>query len=622
MAEKPIPKVRDRNGRNRKPKNNSGEMAERTPKRRQRKNNQKNNNQRSQRKKRPVIRGEASKRIPPLPKNTMRVIVLGGAEEVGRNMTLIEYNNDIILIDCGLHFPEEDMPGIDYVIPNVNYLKGKEDKVRALIVTHGHYDHIGGIPHIIPKLKFPPVLGTKLTIAIIKKRQNDFEQQYGKITTKVIDPDQAIRLGELRVEFFRVNHNIPDCVGVVVHSPDGTVMHTGDMKFDYNPVIDPPADLQRIAEIGANGVDLLISDSTNVSLPGQQISETSVQKDLDEIFRKAEGRIVCATFSSLLSRVQQILWLANTYNRKVVVQGFSMKSNVEIAQQLKYMDVPKGILISPHEANRLPDNKVVIMGTGAQGEDNAMLMKMVNKEHRFFQVQRGDSIIFSSSVVPGNERSVVRLRDALLRAGAKVFHYAFMDIHAGGHMKAEDLKLLYNLVNPKYIAPAMGEHYMLRSAEDIARQMGWDEECVFVSANGQIIEMKKQRAKLTPHKVPTSHVFVDGLGVGDVSHVVLRDRQQLADEGMVVVIATVDSKTGAPIGEPDILSRGFVYMKNSHELIDQAKREVMKILKSDKNKKSGPNETYLRNRIRDDLGQFLFMKTERRPMIMPVVIDV
>lgn len=547
---------------------------------------------------------------------------MGGAEEVGRNMTLVEYNDDIVLIDCGLQFPEEDMPGVDYVIPNISYLKGKEKNVRAVIITHGHMDHIGGIPHIVPKLHFPPVLGTKLTCAIIQKRQADYEQQYGKVTLKVVNPDQPVKLGELTAEFFRVNHNIPDCIGIVLHSPAGTIMHTGDMKFDYTPVIDPPADMQRIADLGRKGVDILISDSTNVSLPGQQISEMSVQKDLDEIFRNAHGRIIAATFSSLLSRIQQIFWLAKKYDRKVVVQGFSMKSTVEIAKQLKYMDFDNRLLISPQQADKLPPEKVVIMGTGAQGEDNAMLMRMVNLEHRFFRVERGDTVIFSSSVVPGNERTVTRLRDGLLRAGAEVFHYQLMDIHAGGHMKAEDVKLLYNLVRPKYIVPAMGEHHMLRSAEKVARSMGWNDDNVFIVANGQLIEMRNHEAKLLPAKVLTDHVFVDGLGVGDVSHVVLRDRKQLADEGMVVVIATVDSKTGAPVGEPDIISRGFVYMQSSKELIEQAKKEVLKVLKSDHNPKAGPNETYLRNRIRDELGQFLFTKTERRPMIMPVVIDV
>ncbi len=561
-------------------------------------------------------------KIPPLKKDTMRVIVLGGAEEVGRNMTLVEYNNDIVLIDCGLHFPEEDMPGIDYVIPNISYLKGKEDHVRAVIITHGHYDHIGAIPHLIPKLHFPPVLGTKLTCAIIQKRQQDFEHQYGKVTTKVINPDQAVRLGELRAEFFRVNHNIPDCVGVVVRSPEGSVMHTGDMKIDFTPVIDPPADLGRIAEIGREGVTLLISDSTNVALPGQQASESSVQKDLQEIFRNAKGRIIAATFSSLLSRVQQILWLAKEFDRKVVLQGFSMKSNVEIAHALHYLDLDPKIIVSPEVARKLPANRLVIMGTGAQGEDNAMLMRMVTGEHRFFGIERGDSVIFSSSVIPGNERTVTKLRDGLLKAGAKVFHYAMMDIHAGGHMRAEDVKLLYNLVHPKYIAPAMGEHYMLRAAEDVAKMLGWDSEHVFVTANGQIIEIKNHEAVLTPNRVPTDHVFVDGLGVGDVSHVVLRDRKQLADEGMVIVIATVDEKTGKPIGEPDIISRGFVYIKNSQGLIDETIKEVMKILNEDKNPNMAVNESYLRNRLRDHIGQFLFNKTQRRPMIMPVVIEV
>lgn len=547
-------------------------------------------------------------------------MVLGGAEEVGRNCTLIEYENDIILIDAGLQFPEEDMPGVDYVIPNISYLRGKERNVRGILISHGHYDHIGAIPHIAPKLGNPPIFGTKLTLAIIKKRQEDFKAS-GPLNLRVIDPDAHVQLGKFRVEFFRVNHNIPDCVGFVVKTPEGTIVHTGDMKFDYTPVIDPPADFQRIAAAGREGVALLLSDSTNAQNAGHQLSERQIGKDLREVIRNAKGRVIVGTFSSLLSRIQQVIWFAEEAGRKVVIDGFSMKTNVEISRVLGYLNVNPKTLITPQEANKLPPEKVIIMCTGAQGEDRAVLMRIATREHRFFQLEKGDTVIFSSSVVPGNERTVARLRDSLIREGAKVFHYKMMDIHAGGHACQEDLKLLFNLLRPTTIIPIMGEIGMTNAAIDVAKEIGWTDETALMTLNGQVIELAKGSVRLTNHKVPTDYVFVDGLGVGDVSDIVLRDRRQMADEGMVVIIASVEGKTGQLIGEPDIISRGFVYMKSSKRLIEETQEKVKTIL-TDKSPKIAANESYLRNKIRDDIGQFLFTKTERRPMILPVIFEV
>lgn len=550
----------------------------------------------------------------------VQIIVLGGAEEVGRNCTLIEYDNDIILIDAGLQFPEEDMPGVDYVIPNISYLHGKEHNVRGILISHGHYDHIGAIPHIAPRLGNPPIFGTKLTLAIIKKRQEDFKSS-GALNLRVIDPDAHVQLGKFRVEFFRVNHNIPDCVGFVVKTPEGTIVHTGDMKFDYTPVIDPPADFQRIAEAGREGVALLLSDSTNAANPGHQLSERQIGKDLGDIIKNAKGRVIVGTFSSLLSRIQQVIWFAEEVGRKVVIDGFSMKTNVEISRVLGYLNVNPKTLISPQEANKLPPEKVVIMCTGAQGEDRAVLMRIATREHRFFQLEKGDTVIFSSSVVPGNERTVARLRDSLIREGAKVFHYKMMDIHAGGHACQEDLKLLFNLLRPKTIIPIMGEIGMTNAAIGVAKEIGWTDETALMTFNGQVIELANGNVRLTKRKVPTDYVFVDGLGVGDVSDIVLRDRRQMADEGMVVIIASIEGKTGQLIGEPDIISRGFVYMKSSKQLIEETQEKVKTIL-HDKSPKIAANESYLRNKIRDDIGQFLFTKTERRPMILPVIFEV
>ena len=405
-----------------------------------------------ERTRRPVHRFSPTKGAEPSRGAHVNIIVLGGAEEVGRNCTLIEYKNDIILIDCGLQFPEEDMPGIDYVIPNISYLKGKERNVRGMVITHGHYDHIGGIDHIAPKLGNPPVFGTKLTVGIIKKRHADFEH-LGALDLHIIDPDRPIRLGAFTIEFFRVNHNIPDCVGMVVKTPEGNIMHTGDMKFDFTPVIDQPADFGRIATLGKQGVHLLLSDSTNANKPGHQLSESEIGKELEKIFTQAEKRIIVATFSSLLSRVQQVIWLTQKYKRRLVIEGFSMRTTTEVAHQLGYLNIPKDLLISPQQANKLPPSRVVIMCTGAQGEDRAALMRIASREHRFFNIEPGIAsfFLFRGS---GNERSVARLRDAL-KEGAAVYHYQMMDIHAGGHAQQEDLKLLFFLVRPAYIAPIM-----------------------------------------------------------------------------------------------------------------------------------------------------------------------
>lgn len=550
----------------------------------------------------------------------LKIAIVGGAEEVGRNMTLIEYGSDIILIDCGLQFPEEDQPGVDYIIPNVSYLKGKEKQVRGIIITHGHYDHIGGIPHISPILHHPPIYGTKLTNGIIKKRQEDFPDK-GQIDLREIDVDKTIQFGTFSVEFFRVNHNIPDSVGVIVHTPEGTIVHTGDFKFDLQPVMDEVADFHKIASVGQQGVLALLSDSTNAASPGHQLSESKIGLTLDDVFRVAEGRVIVGTFASLLNRVQQVIAVSEKYGRKVIVEGFSMRSNIEIAQKLGYLKMNPKTIISAREANKLPDNNITVMCTGAQGESNAALMRIANKEHRNFRLQKGDTVIFSSSVIPGNERTVQRLKDTLLREGAKVIHYEMMDVHAGGHAKAEDLKLLFRLFNPKYIVPIEGNRFLLEAAKNIALELDWPDDNVFVTANGQVMTFSGGEGKLTKDKIPTDYVMVDGLGVGDVQEVVLRDRQLMSEDGMFVIIVTIHEQTGELVGNPDIISRGFVYMKDSKHLIEDARAKVKKICAKN-NPDSAVNAQWLKNQLRDDIGQFLFQKTQRRPMILPVVVEV
>ena len=558
--------------------------------------------------------------------NYIKVIVLGGLEEVGRNMTLIECNREIIIIDMGLQFPEEDMPGIDYIIPNVSYLRDKIDWIKGVIITHGHYDHIGGIPHIMGEIGNPPMFMGKMTAGLVLKRQQEYRQAPAP-KIKEIDDNTVLQLGaSFRVEFTRVNHSIPDCFAVIVNTPLGTIVHTGDFKIDFSPVNDKPADLQRIAQIGNRGILMLMSDSTDAVHVGYQISESAIGEEMSKIFEKIEGRIIIGTFASQLSRVQKILDLAQHYGRRVSLQGRSMNSNVEVAHQIGYLKFDPKILVDDKDLNRLPDNKVLIIGTGAQGEDNAFLSRVVNGEHRVVSLKQGDTVLFSSSVIPGNERSIQNLMDMVVRQGAKIIHYKMLDIHAGGHAKQEDLKLMMRLIKPEYFMPIEANHYMLRAHAELAEQIGIPKDKIFVADNGQVVLIKKGLqdktvCTLTKEKVPSEYVMVDGLGVGDVSEVVLRDRLMMAGDGMIVIIATIDAKTGNIIGNPDIISRGFIYMKESRDLIEKTRMHVKKIVK-DKNPMTPADDDFIKNKIRNDVGQFLFAQTKRRPMVLPVVIKV
>ncbi len=571
---------------------------------------------------RPVVKTSATAVI----ENKLKVIVLGGLEEVGRNMTVLEYDGEIIIIDMGIQFPEEDMPGIDYIIPNINYLENKTKMIKGIIITHGHMDHIGAIPHLMSRLGNPPMFMGKLTAGIVRKRAEEFNK-CPKLNISEINETSKLQLGKFfRVETLRVNHSIPDCFAVIVHTPLGAIIHTGDFKIDYSPVNDKPADLNRIAQIGGQGVLLLMSDSTDSTHPGYQISESSIGDEMSKIFEKLEGRIIIGTFASQLSRVQKLFDLAEKFGRRINLQGRTMNDNVEIAHQIGYLKFNPKILVEDRELDRLPDNKIIILGTGAQGENNAFLSRVVNNEHRSINLKPGDTVIFSSSVIPGNERSIQTLMDMMVRQGAKVINYEMMDVHAGGHAKQEDLKLMMRLIKPEYFMPIEGNHYMLRAQAELAEQVGTPKNKIFVADNGQIVEFHKISSgevigKLTKEKVLTDYVMVDGLGVGDVSNIVLRDRRVMAEDGMIVVIATIDAKTGDTIGNPDIISRGFVYMKENKELIQKTRMKVKKIVK-DHNPRTPADDDYIKNKIRNDVGQFLFSQTKRRPMVLPVVIKV
>lgn len=578
--------------------------------------------QRNTRERRPTRPSGFKIATPATQKGQLNFIPLGGCGEVTRSMYIYEYEDDIVIVDMGLQFPEEDMPGIDYLIPNIEYLKPRKKKIRGIIITHGHYDHIGAIPHLLDPLGNPPMYTTALTRGMILKRQEDFKSS-PKPKIEVITPESKIRLGSIDVEFFHVNHNIPDSVGVVLKTPAGTVVHTGDFKFDHTPVNERPADIARITQLGKDGVLLLVSESTDAWLPGHQISEIEVQKSLEEIFTKAPGRIIAATFSSLLTRIQQLIWLSEKYGRKVVIEGYSMKQNVAVAQELGYLKVKKGTIIDSKELHTYKDHEITIACTGAQGEDRAVLMRIANDEHRTIGLKPTDSIIFSSSVIPGNENSVQRLKDLLYKKAGKVYHYVTMDIHAGGHAKADELTQMIQMVKPKYFIPIHGNYFMLKEHVALAHAAGVATANAVIAEDGEIVSMNPENIKKLKEKAPTDYVMVDGLGVGDVKEVVLRDRQHLAGDGIFVIIAIVDSKTGKVRTSPDIISRGFIYLKESQELLKDVRNKTRQIVEEITVGKAHPiNWVHVKDSLREKIGQYLFTKTQRRPMVLPVVIEV
>lgn len=551
----------------------------------------------------------------------LKIYALGGLEEVGRNMTVFEYENDIIIIDAGLQFPEEDMHGIDYIIPNIESLKAKSKNIRGVIVTHGHMDHVGAIPHIMADLGNPPIYTAPLTRGIILKRQDDF-QGSPKLNIRTIKKTDSLKLGVFDISFFHVNHNIPDGFGTIIKTPEGTVVHTGDFKFDHSPIADEPVDIAKIAELNKQDILLLMSDSTSAESEGHSMSEKTIQDNLEEVFKKAGGRIIAVTFASLISRIQEIINLTEKYNRKLVIEGYSMRTNIEIAQKLGYIKMQKFTRIKAKDSSNFPDEKLVILATGAQGEGNAVLMRMVTKEHACLKIHKGDTVVFSSSVVPGNERTVQGLKDVIYKQGARVVHYGMMDIHAGGHAHQEDLKMMINLVKPKYFMPIHGSYYMRRAHADLAESVNIKSQDIIVVDNGQIIEFSNSKYQILSKKVPTNYIMIDGLGVGDVGNVVLRDRQMMSQDGMFTIIIMIDSETGRMRKNPQIISRGFIYMKESQELINQTRDKIREIVARTTTPDGTLNSAYVQKVLREEIGKFLFQKTERRPMILPLVIEV
>lgn len=551
----------------------------------------------------------------------LKIIPLGGLGEVGRNMILLEWEGKILICDMGLRFPEEDMPGIDCIIPNISYLKNKEKDILGIIFTHGHYDHIGAIPYFIGKIGNPKMFASALTKGIISKRQEEFPNQ-PKLNIETIKSGDKIQLGPFKIEFFMQNHNIPGNLGFFIETPVGNIIDTSDFKFDPNPVNDLPTDFEKLKALSERKILLLMSDSTGAEQENHSLSEKTIEQNLEKIFQHSPGRIIAATFASLINRIQQMITLSEKYNRKVLIEGYSMKNNVEIAKNLGYIKIKKDTLIKNKDLVNYPDSKLTILCTGAQGEGRAVLMKIINKEHRLIHFKKGDSIILSSSVIPGNERTVQILKDGILRQKAKVFHYKMMDIHAGGHAQKEELKEMIEIMKPKFFMPIHGQYSMLVAHSEIAKETGVLEKNIITAENGQIINLNQNKIFIDKKNVPSNYIMVDGLGIGDVGEIVLRDRQMLSKDGMFVIVAIVDRQTGQVKGSPDIISRGFVYLKESKDLLNQTRKRVIEIVNQAAGSGGAVNWIYIKDEIRNKIGKFLYVKTQRRPMILPVLIEV
>lgn len=547
---------------------------------------------------------------------SVKVIPLGGLEKVGMNITAFECEDSIIVVDCGISFPEDEMLGIDSVIPDITYLKENKDKVKGFVLTHGHEDHIGALPYVLKEINVP-VYGTKLTIGILENKLKE-HKLLQTTKRKTIKHGQAINLGCFRIEFIRVNHSIADATAFAIFSPAGTIIHTGDFKIDYNPIHGDTINLQRFAELGKKGVLALLADSTNAVRPGFTMSEQTVGKTLDNIFAEnVKNRIIVATFASNVDRVQQIVNSAIKHGRKVIVEGRSMKNIVATASELGYLNMPKNILIDVGEMKSYPDSQIVVITTGSQGESRAALSRMAANIHRRISIKPSDIIIFSSTPVPGNEKAVSKVINELSTKGANVI---YQDTHVSGHACEEELKLIYALTKPKYAVPLHGEYRHLKANAVIAESMEVKKKNIFLLDAGDVLQVNDKEARIV-EKVQAGEIYVDGLGIGDVGNIVLRDRQKLSENGLIITVVTLEKYSNQVISGPDVVSRGFVYVRESGDLMYESRGVVMEALEKCQNKKI-TDWSKMKNEIRDSLGDFLWKKTKRSPMILPIIMEV
>ena len=566
-------------------------------------------------KKAPVAKPKREPRRTPV-----RIIPLGGLNEIGKNMTVIECSNDMFIIDCGLAFPDTEMPGVDIVIPDFTYVEKNRDKLRGVVLTHGHEDHIGGLAYLLKKVNVP-VYGTKLTLGLVEGKLKE-HGLYGKANLNVVSHRKTVRMGCMAVEFIRVNHSIPDAVGMAVHTPAGIIVHTGDFKIDYSPINGEIIDLTRFGELGSKGVLALMADSTNAERPGYTQSERKVGESFEKLFTKAEGkRIIIATFSSNIHRIQQIVNCAEKYGRKVAVFGRSMINVISTAIELGYLDVPKGIIIDIDMMNRYDSSEIILITTGSQGEPMSALTRMASNDHKSVQIRKDDIIVLSSSPIPGNEKTISNVVNKLLQKGAQVIYSDIADIHVSGHPCQEELKLMHSLIRPKYFMPIHGEYRHLDAHAKLAQSMGTPKENIFILRNGNVLTVSKSRADVAKEEVTSGQVLVDGLGVGDVGNIVLRDRKLLSESGLIVVVAAIEKGSGLLVSGPEIISRGFVYVRESEELITSAREVVTEVLESCQDR--GLKEwSAMKNAVRDELRTFIYEQTKRSPIILPIFLEV
>ncbi len=553
-------------------------------------------------------------------KDFVKFFALGGLEEVGRNMSVFEYKDEIVVFDAGLQFPEEDQPGIDFIIPNVEYLAANKRKIKGLVLTHAHYDHIGALPYVMEKIGNPTIYTTALTKEIVRKRQEEFTNA-PKLDFEIIKNRDKIKISDnIELEFFGIIHSIPDTVSVLIKTPVGNFVYSTDVKFDYDEKGNPLG-MEEFEWVAKKEIHALFLDSTNAESVGQSVSEKTVVENIDELFKKVKGRIIVGIFASLLTRIEEIIKIAEKHGRKVAFSGLSMKNNIQIAQNLNYVKIKKGTIIPLEEIHKYKDDKIVILSTGAQGEPNASLMKIANGEHRHIQIKPGDTIIFSSSIIPGNERAVQVLKDDLCRQGAKIYHSKLIDLHASGHATGDELKKIIKIVKPKFFIPIHGHYFMRAVSAELAQEAGVKEKNIILIDNGQIVEFFKDGFKISEETIPAYFVMVDGLGVGDVGEVVMRDRRVLAQEGMVVIIATLDRRTGKFLKNPDIISRGFIYLREHKEFVEELRKRVKNLIDRIPRHQQIDSD-YVKALMRDQVGLFLYNRTKRRPMVLPVVIEV
>ncbi len=549
-------------------------------------------------------------------KNKLKIIPLGGMEEIGKNMTVFEYGENIIIVDCGMAFPEDEMLGIDLVIPDITYLEKNKDKIHAILLTHGHEDHIGAIPYVLKKVNVP-VYGTELTLGLIENKLAEHKLDEPAELIK-IQAGQSIQLGPFKIEFVHINHSIADAVALAIGTPIGMVFHTGDFKIDHTPIEGKPIDLARIAEIGKKGVLLLISDSTNVERPGYTPSERTVGDTFDNIFRGAKGRIIVASFASHIHRVQQIINSAVKYGRKVALVGRSMLNVVNTATRIGYLTCPEDTIIDIDKIKRLKPNEIVIITTGSQGEPMSALARMASSTHRKVEIMDGDQVVISASPIPGNEKLVYKVIDDLFKQGAEVIYDSLAETHVSGHAKQEELKIMLSLIKPKFFIPGHGEYRMLKKHANLAMSLGMNEKNIFIMQNGRVLELTSRSAILNGN-VPSGGVLVDGLGVGDVGDIVLRDRKILSEDGLIIIAASLDTKSNLVAGV-EIMSRGFVYVKESEKLMNEVRSIATEAIL--KNAKRGNNYSAIKSAIKDALGNFIYRKTMRRPMIIPIITEI